>query len=427
MQVLQQCKDRGVSHEVAIEMMEVLWSHRCTPPWAPGEIAQHFKNLRRDKPIGVKLKSQTPAAGQLVVSPNTPVKTARKIVEAEFTRDGVRTMQHYQGEFLIWDGKRHRAVREDTIESVIYKSLDVAQRRTMAGLISFDPKRAHVGEVLKALTSESQLSELIDAPAWIVPGDRPPADELFPCGNGLLHLPTGCLLAPTPEFFALAASDVIFDPNAPPPELWFKFLNQLFGTDKQARQLLQEWMGYLLSMDTSLQKMFFVIGPRRSGKGTVGRIIKMLLGKDSVASPSMSSLAKEFGLQPLIAATLAIVSDVRIGAKTDKASLMENVLKISGEDAPEVPRKFIGPWKGTLRTRFMFLANELPGLDDSSAALAGRMMVLKLTESFYGKEDPGLTGKLQAELSGILNWAIEGYRSLRKRAFTHPLARSDYL
>ena len=36
--------------------------------------------------------------------------------------------------------------------------------------------------------------------------------------------------------------------------------------------LLQDWMGYTLTPDTSLQKILLCLGPPRSGKGTVYRI-----------------------------------------------------------------------------------------------------------------------------------------------------------
>jgi putative DNA primase/helicase len=42
-------------------------------------------------------------------------------------------------------------------------------------------------------------------------------------------------------------------------------------------------------------------------------------------------------------------------------------------------------------------------------------MMLRLTESFYGREDKALTEKLLTELPGILNWAIEGYVRRRLR------------
>jgi putative DNA primase/helicase len=43
------------------------------------------------------------------------------------------------------------------------------------------------------------------------------------------------------------------------------------------------------------------------------------------------------------------------------------------------------------------------------------MLVLRLTKSFFGEEDPGLTARLLDELPGILLWAIEGWDRLRER------------
>ena len=59
--------------------------------------------------------------------------------------------------------------------------------------------------------------------------------------------------------------------------------------------------------------------------------------------------------------------------------------------------------------------NELPRLSDASGALVSRMIVLRFTRSWYGKEDKGLTDSLMKELPGILWWAIDGWRKLQER------------
>ena len=92
-------------------------------------------------------------------------------------------------------------------------------------------------------------------------------------------------------------------------------------------------------------------------------------------------------------------------------------LSISGEDGVTVPRKYLLDWTGRLPTRFLILTNELPRLADASGALAGRFIVLTLTKSFYGREDPGLTESLLGELPGVLNWAIEGWQRLQARGY----------
>lgn len=82
----------------------------------------------------------------------------------------------------------------------------------------------------------------------------------------------------------------------------------------------------------------------------------------------------------------------------------------------------------TLPTRFVFLTNELPRVTDTSGALAGRFLMLRLTESFYGREDVSLTQRLLTELAGVLNWSIEGWKRLRRRGhFIQPASAEDAL
>jgi putative DNA primase/helicase len=82
-----------------------------------------------------------------------------------------------------------------------------------------------------------------------------------------------------------------------------------------------------------------------------------------------------------------------------------------------VDRKFLSPVTAKLPARFMILTNELPKLADASGALPGRMILLRLTESWYGKEDTTLTDRLLAELPSIHLWAIAGWQRLRIRGY----------
>lgn len=172
--------------------------------------------------------------------------------------------------------------------------------------------------------------------------------------------------------------------------------------------------------DTGQQKALLIVGPKRSGKGTIARLIAKLVGAGNVVGPTTSSLAGAFGLAPLVGKSVAIVSDARF-AGDNISVVVERLLCITGEDALSVERKYLGAVNMTLPTRFVFLTNELPRMTDASGALAGRFMILRLRESFYGREDPTLTAQLQAELPGILKWAIEGLKRLRRRGhFVQP-------
>jgi putative DNA primase/helicase len=174
--------------------------------------------------------------------------------------------------------------------------------------------------------------------------------------------------------------------------------------------------------------MLLLIGPKRSGKGTIARVTRAMLGPTNVAGPTLSSLGTNFGLWPLIAKTAAIVSDARLSGRTDAATVTERLLSISGEDALTIDRKNLPPVTATLSTRFIILTNELPRLGDASGALTGRMILLRLTESWFGREDTGLTDRLLEELPSILLWSIAGWQRLRKRGhFCQPKASEELL
>ncbi len=153
-----------------------------------------------------------------------------------------------------------------------------------------------------------------------------------------------------------------------------------------------------------------------------------MLGRSNVCAPTLASLAERFGLAPLIDKQAAIIGDARLGVRADQSAIGERLLSISGEDSITVDRKHIGAWTGRLPTRFLLLTNELPRFADASGALASRLILLNLTESFYGREDLGLKARLLAELPGILNWSIEGWQRLRERGhFEQPKTSSDLL
>ena len=99
----------------------------------------------------------------------------------------------------------------------------------------------------------------------------------------------------------------------------------------------------------------------------------------------------------------------------------ERLLSITGEDALDVDRKFREAVTVELDTRIVVATSELPRLADASGALSGRLLILSLRQSFYDREDHGLTDRLLAELPGILMWSLDGLRRLRKRGrFVQP-------
>jgi putative DNA primase/helicase len=250
--------------------------------------------------------------GTLVLDPRDPMQAARTLVAARFMNDDHRLLHRHRGTFWRFQNNHYVLADQEMVRAEIWRFLEQARR--LGGNDKpepFKPNRARVSDVLDALNSACALDSLIDPPAWLNGADRelPPAAEMFPVANGLLHLPSGELYPPTPDYFGLSASDVAFDPDAPDPVHWFAFLTDLFGNDEQAIIALQDWFGYALGPDTSQHKILFVVGPKRSGKGTIARVQTALVGRDSVAYPTLASLQTNFGIAPLIGKSLAFITD----------------------------------------------------------------------------------------------------------------------
>ena len=63
--------------------------------------------------------------------------------------------------------------------------------------------------------------------------------------------------------------------------MWLRFVREVFP-DPIAAALLQDWFGYLLLPDTSQEKMLLMVGPPRSGKGTIQKVLTELVGRSNV-------------------------------------------------------------------------------------------------------------------------------------------------
>jgi putative DNA primase/helicase len=296
----------------------------------------------------------------------------------------------------------------------------------------------HTLLALRALVTIS-TEDVPDRPAW-TDGNGPDPRECLPTRSGILHLPTvlkdghdkpGAIFPPTPRFFSANALRYAFDPFAPEPVEWTRFLRSVFPTEPDRTEsvdCLQQWFGYLLTPDTRYQKILMVVGPRRCGKGTIVRTLRDLIGAVNLAAPTLSSLGGQFGVQPLIGKSVCVCPESRIAGRTDTQAIVERLLSISGEDPQSVERKHLATWNGTIRARFVLLGNELPRLGDYSSALPGRLVVLAIKESFFGREDLDLGDRLAAELPEILNWSLQGWKKLREQGgFTQPASGAELL
>jgi putative DNA primase/helicase len=393
------------------------------------------------------------AADQVNEAADDPHRLARLFLR-DYHRDHFWTLRFYRDEWVSWDGSswQHLPTQElrgrlckkikqefDRINKLAIAFWEQNQPAADKGKKSPRPEVRKVtikllNDTVQALASVVLLSSKTECPSWLdgVHDDlrRLDPSDVLVCANGLVHLPTlvveggSDMQKHTPCFFTRNALAYDFNDLAPTPNLWLEFLGQLWPAGlEDAIRTLQEWFGYCLTPDTRQQKILLIVGPKRSGKGTIARVLRRLVGVANCCSPTLASMGTNFGLWPLLNKTVAFISDARLSGRSDTAIVIERLLSISGEDAQTIDRKYLDPVTEKLATRLVIMTNELPKLQDASGALAGRMILLPLTESFYGREDPSLTDKLLMELPSILLWAVAGWKQLRDRGhFVQPAA-----
>jgi putative DNA primase/helicase len=374
---------------------------------------------------------------------------------AFFQRQDVPNLIYFREDFYDYDHGRYFKMSEDSVKSRARLFLDrcVVRERAGDGFVTkpFSPTTADDNELANTARRYAIVHDVSanEPPVWLLsPNDQskmaellgvatlPAPRDIVVCRNGLLDLSNAHngnedvaaapprLLKHSPAFFTFNALDFNFDRDAKCPT-WLATLGQWWargrdGAPSKEEMLLQEMFGLFLVPDTSYQKIFAVVGESRGGKGVIHRLLVKLLG-NACGSTSAQEIRMPKGHEQVITHLLTIIPEFIIGRDDDPAVITSFLKKVSGEDPISVGRMWATAWYGTLLTRLMLFCNDIPGFRDDSAALAARLVVLRLVESFVNKEDRTLERRLDGEIAGILNWAIIGLYRLRARGtFTMP-------
>jgi putative DNA primase/helicase len=366
-------------------------------------------------------KKQAASPAPDVINPNTPAKSAEKFKSLHNP-----TLLNFQNEWVSYGAGAYHSIEDATILSAVslfLRNAKIESSEQVGGVhkivyYPFHPKTKDINEVYNALKHDCHVPHnTMSPPVWLkdTPAEYAGLNprNLISFQNGLLDTTTRILHKATPYFFTRTALAMNYDPDALKPAQWLAFLDETLLGRQALIDLLQEWLGYKITTDTSLHRVMFLWGRPRSGKGTILRIEEALVGKPNTAFPKIETLAGRFGLQGLIGKSSAQITDMNTDRKSDLGTAAANINGISGEDGQTVERKNMTNWDGNLGVRFTIAGNTLPDFGSHTGAMATRLMIIPFEVSFEGREDRALTERLKDELPGILNWALDGLDRLR--------------
>lgn len=242
--------------------------------------------------------------------------------------------------------------------------------------------------------------------------DENPNPNVLNFTNGLLDIYNYALRPHDASYLSTSQIPVIYSPEARCPQ-WMRFIDEVTEGDARLGMLLQEIAGYCLTAETTFAKAFIFFGSGANGKSLFTRIISKIIGKDNVSNIALSTITKQFGLTGLVGKKLNIIDEISgnyFESNTIKALISGEKMSADVKFRPE-------PLEFHPIVKLIFSVNELPKINDTTPGLYRRFIIVPFNRSFLSKPDIALEAKLTTELTGILNWAIEGLKRLRTQGY----------
>ena len=231
--------------------------------------------------------------------------------------------------------------------------------------------------------------------------------------NGILNMKTRELAPHNPNFVSLVQHPVDFDPNAECP-VWRECVASWMSGDEMIdkTRMLKQYSGYTLSSSMQFDRALFMVGDGGNGKSTFIDTIAMVIGPDATSHIDLESLYSTFGMHGLIGKRLNIIEEV------SGNYYQSNKLKklISGEQVT-IDIKYKPQFTFRPQAKFVFSVNLLPRVDDVSTATERRICAVQFLNNYRKNPNTKLrssVGLLAGELSGILNWMLEGADDLEE-------------
>jgi putative DNA primase/helicase len=366
-------------------------------------------------------KSAPAAPPTAIPGPDDPREAARWLIQERFGGLESPHLRTWRGNLYEWVGSHWRRMDEPRFASIVSDAVGGRFYRKDSGkLAPWKPTSPRVKGVRWGVSALVNVDDARTWPCWLTDA---PDGLVIPCANGLLRADTRKLVDPSPNFFNGFALPFDYDQTKTKPTRWLKFLAETWPDDPKAIDLLGEWFGYVLSGRLDLHKGLLLIGPKRSGKGTITRILRSLVGAENCAAPMLHTLHHSTGLEDLRDKALALVPEARL--ENSKPAVVQ-LLAVIGQDPVSVNVKAEKRRTLDIPARFILTSNEVPSLSDASATVASRFLILRTTISHFGSEDATLERALQNELAGILNWSLDGLDRLNAQgAFSESAAAPE--
>lgn len=254
-------------------------------------------------------------------------------------------------------------------------------------------------------------------------------DYLLNLQNGTLDLSENepRFIEHSPDLLLSKICNVEYDPTATCKE-WEKFLLEIMQGDRDKIQYLQKIAGLSLTGNTEQETCFILYGSTtRNGKSTFCETLIHLLG-DYALTMKPETLAVKQNLDSRQASgDIARLAGCRFcnASEPPKRMLFDTALlkSLLGRDSITARHLHQREFSFIPKFKLVINTNYLPTITDDTVFSSGRINVISFDRHFEPHEqDKHLKDKLRSsrELSGILNWCIEGLQLYRQQGLEPP-------
>lgn len=325
-----------------------------------------------------------------------------------------------RGKWLIWSGRHWKIDNDGKAERLaqqVIKKLQIAGEEIPD---DDDKEKKEYKKQIKNFVLKSESDSRIKAmlnQAKVLPGIPIGVDDtdkdifLLNLRNGTLDLRTGKIKQHDKKDYITKLVNIDYNPNASCPN-WINFLNKIFQGDEELINYVQKSVGYSLTGAITEQCFYMLYGNGANGKSTFLRAIEEITGDyaDSLKGSSLMIKRNDDGargdLAKLQGKRFVVTSELNEGQTFD-----ESLLKaLTGGDI--VPVRFLYGEEFPLKPQFKLWigTNEKPKVKGTNLGIWRRVRLIPFLYTFKDdeKNENFYEESIKPELSGILNWAIEG-------------------
>lgn len=238
--------------------------------------------------------------------------------------------------------------------------------------------------------------------------------------NGMLNLDTFELLPHEFKYYSTLRIDINYNEKAT-CDRFRKYMEEITCNNKKLEMVLQEILGYCLTGETRAEKAFIFYGKGSNGKSVFAKIMTMIIGKDNVSNIPLRNFSNQFGTETIVDKIVNIATETELD---DIRLNTENIKSIASGDSMHIQRKFKKGIDIDPMVKLIFLTNNLPRVNDTTKGFLRKIMIIPFNAEFKingvqgeNKSDNRLIDKLKLEKEGILLYALEGLKRLRKNNF----------